>query len=304
MDRTTPQASHFDDLPWAGINLQDPDSAIRLFERAAAANIASSSRQGSCIHLGGKGRLLMTGDLHDHTNNLLKILKLSGIHRDPSSHVVLHEMIHGPHRINGCDLSVRTLGRVAAIKCQFPGQVHLLQSNHELAQLMGQSISKDGVSVIGAFDDGIDFIYGDRSEDVRRAVKAFIRSYPLAIQCENRLFCSHSLPAPRRLAGFDPDVIHREMTDADLSSGGSAHMMVWGRNHDDDLAVHLGQAWDTDLFVTGHQPAEMGYATEGTRILILASDHEHGVALPIDLSRRYTLGDLKQQLVPLASITA
>ena len=300
MDGTTPSVSG---MPWSGIDLQDPDSVIQLFGRATEANIASGVRRGGCVRLGDQGRLLMTGDLHDHTDNLLKILKLSGIDRDPSNHVVLHEMIHGPHRVNGCDLSVRTLARVAATKCRFPDQVHLLQSNHELAQLMGQPISKDGVSVIGAFDAGIDFIFGHRADEVRSAAGAFIRSHPLAIRCDNRLFCSHSLPGPRRLAGFDPEVIHRDLSDADLATGGSVHLMVWGRNHDDALARELGAAWEADLFITGHQPAEMGYATEGSAILILASDHDHGVALPIDLAKRYTLQDLVDRIVPLASVS-
>ena len=79
--------------------------------------------------------------------------------------------------------------------------------------------------------------------------------------------------------------------------------MVWGRNHDDALARALGAAWESDLFITGHQPAEMGYATEGSAILILASDHDHGVALPIDLTKRYTLQDLVDRIVPLASVS-
>jgi len=301
MDGPAPQGHT--STPWSDIDLQDPDTTIQLFAAAATANVSSIHRQGSCDCLGSRGRILMTGDLHDHTANLFKMLKLSQLERDDTNHVVLHEMIHGPHRINGCDLSVRMLARVAATKNRYPDQVHLLHSNHELAQLMGQPISKDGVSVIGAFDEGVDFIYGHRADDVRAAAGRFIRSFALAVRCENGIFCSHSLPGPRRMDGFDPEVLDRDLCEADLVSGGSAHLMVWGRNHDDALAENLGNKWDADVFVIGHQPAEMGYTTEGQSILILASDHDHGVALPIDLAATYALDELVARLIPLASVT-
>ena len=52
----------------------------------------------------------------------------------------------------------------------------------------------------------------------------------------------------------------------------------------------------------GHQPAEMGYETQGRSMLVIASEHNHGMALPIDLSTRYELNDLIDKLVPLASV--
>jgi hypothetical protein len=47
----------------------------------------------------------------------------------------------------------------------------------------------------------------------------------------------------------------------------------------------------------------MGYEVEGDSMLILASDHSHGVALPIDLGKHYaSIDDLIGEIVPLASI--
>jgi hypothetical protein len=47
-----------------------------------------------------------------------------------------------------------------------------------------------------------------------------------------------------------------------------------------------------NLILTGHQPQESGYAVNGDKQLILASDHNQGVFLPIDLSQQYTMDDL------------
>src|SRR5690606_23630354 len=98
-------------------------------------------------------------------------------------------------------------------------------------------------------------------------------------------------------------VLTRISTEADLESHGSAYLMVWGRHHTQKVAEELGAAWGVRLFVMGHQPAEMGYETQGESMLILASDHEHGVALPIDLTRQDdTIDTLIERLTPLAAV--
>ena len=65
----------------------------------------------------------------------------------------------------------------------------------------------------------------------------------------------------------------------------------------------LGEAWGVGLFVMGHQPAEMGYEPQGKTMLVLASDHDHGVALSIDLAcADYDQEKLIEQIVPLAAV--
>ncbi|MEE9212625.1 MAG: hypothetical protein V3U29_08230 [Phycisphaeraceae bacterium] len=289
-------------LPGADHDLQDPKVVIDLFRQAARANLKASGRQGATVVLPNTGRLIMSGDLHDNGLNLQRLLKLADLTNHQDRHLILHEIVHGPHRINGRDLSIRTLARVAALKLDYPDRVHLLQANHELSQLGGGGILKGSSNVVESFDDGVDFIYADDADEVRNAMKQFIKSLLLAVRCPKGIFCCHSLPSPRQLNTFDTTVIDRVPTDQDLSPGGSAYNMVWGRNHTQDLADVLAEVWQTQLFVMGHQPAEMGYETEGDTILILNSDHSHGMALPIDLSRIYSRDQLVDQLVPLASV--
>ena len=283
-------------------DLQDPAVVIDLFQRAANASRTSRYRQGAVTHLPDRGRLLVTGDLHDHGLNFQRILKLAGLEKGADRHLILHEVIHGEQRINGRDLSVRMLARVAALKLAYPDNVHILQANHELAQLGGEGILKDGVSVVEAFDEGVDFLYDEQADAVREAMGTFIRSHLLAVKCANGIFISHSLPSPRVLETFDLTVLERVPTEADLTYKGSAYEMVWGRNHTQPLADTLAEAWGAKLFVMGHQPAEMGYETEGQSMLILASDHDHGCVLPIDLASDYDMEALIGQITPLAAV--
>src|SRR5690606_29896604 len=113
---------------------------------------------------------------------------------------------------------------------------------------------------------------------------------------------SHSLPGVRQSESFDAAVLSRLLTARDMSPGGDAYNMVWGRRHTDEVARRLGDAMNVRLFITGHQPAEFGHYVEGERILVIASDHDHGVLLPINLARTYTMEQLVGSLVPLASL--
>lgn len=285
-----------------GGSLQSASVVAYLFNRAATANLESPFRQGAVDKLPRRGRLLMTGDLHDHTLNFHRILKLAGLGERADHHLILHELIHGPHLINGRDLSIRTLARAAQLKLQFPNQVHLLQANHELSQLGGAGISKNGVGVCEAFNAGIDYIYGEQAPLVRAAAERFIRSLLLAVHCDNGVFCSHSLPSSRKMPTFDPSVLERVPTEADLRSGGSGYEMVWGRFHPQELADKLGALWGAKVFLMGHQPADAGYEIQGTTMLVLASNHDHGVALPIDLKKPWDINQLVERLIPLSSV--
>ena len=282
--------------------LRDAQSVSSLLIRAADANRQTTGRKGATIHLPSRGQLLITGDLHDHALNLQRILKLAALDQSPNHFLILHEIIHGPYRINGCDMSIRTLAQIAALKLQYPDQVHVLQANHELAQLRNEGILKGGVNVVEAFDLGLEFIYADEAPLVRNAMYQYIQSLPLAAKSAHGLFFSHSLPSARLLGKFDTDVIHRWPTESDLAIDGHGYNMVWGRRHTKKVADVLGKAWGANQFIIGHQPAEMGYETQGDRMLVMASNHEHGIAIPIDLSKTYDQPSLLEQIVPLPSI--
>ncbi len=285
------------DLP-----LDDAQAVSDLFDQAAAANLDCPLRRGATIHLPPSGSLFMTGDLHDHGLNFKRILHLTDLANHSDRHLVLHEVIHGPHRVNGRDLSVRTLARVAGLVRQFPNRVHVLLANHELAQLNREEVLKGGTPLVEAFDMGVEFIYHDAAPRVNESLCRFIRSLPLAVRCSNGILCSHSLPSPRLLDKFDTTILDRVLTDADLAVGGHAYHMVWGRSHTPQAADTLAKAWDVKLFIMGHQPAEVGFYVEGDNMTVLASDHDHGVILPLDLTQAYDQAELVNQIVPLASV--
>ena len=57
------------------------------------------------------------------------------------------------------------------------------------------------------------------------------------------------------------------------------------------------------MIVTGHQPQEMGYSVNGDKHLIIASDHNQGVFLPIDLAQTiYDRDRLVERLTKFVAI--
>jgi hypothetical protein len=74
------------------------------------------------------------------------------------------------------------------------------------------------------------------------------------------------------------------------------YQLIWGRNVTpvgvDEFAQHV----DAKLIITGHQPQDMGYLVNGPRHLILASDHNQGVFLPLSLSEAYDMDALVRRL--------
>jgi hypothetical protein len=238
------------------------------------------------VRLPARGRLLVTGDLHDNPLHLTKVLQLARLRTSRDQHLVLQEMIHGEQLINGMDFSHRMLARAAELVLQFPGRVHPLLANHELAQLTGRGVSKGSGNRVELFNAGLEFVYGDACEEVAAAVGQFIRAMPVALLSAGGLMCSHSLPDAHMMHRFDWTLFERDLTSADLMApSGSAYLLVWGRQYTDDSVEALARYLQVKLFCVGHQHVDMGYDLRHRRVLVLNSDHERGAVLPLDLAR-------------------
>jgi hypothetical protein len=158
-------------------------------------------------------------------------------------------------------------------------------ANHEIAQAFMQPVSKGAGECTKLFRDGLEWSFGEDAGLVEEAVNDFIRAMPLAVRSESGLFCAHSLPAPLAMAKFDPEVIRRELSEADFTARtGSAWHMTWGRGQTPELVGTLAKTWGVSLFVLGHKHVEQGAETPFPGVVILNSDHERGAVIEFDLS--------------------
>ena len=301
------------------IDLRDASAVIAALNAGMQACRDTPGRRGctewveiDAAHAGTPGAtLIATGDLHDNPLHLARLVRAAGIDEawearhgtrlgEPGypggpgypgpMHITLHELIHGDRLVNGMDYSYRVLVRAAAMKSAFPERVHVLLANHEIAQLTGTAVAKDGVRCNEAFDEAIDAAFGDRAGEVRSAVHGFLGALPLAarFRCaglEGDVLCAHSLPAPEMMGSFDLGALDRELTPEDFRSRtGAARAMTWGRGHTPEQVEELARRWNVRLFILGHEKAEQGWSVVSPRAVVLNSDHEGGVYARVDLA--------------------
>jgi hypothetical protein len=300
--------------PLGSVDLRRSASVCEALHRGTEANLGARCRQGSIDVLGHDEpvrRLIATGDLHDHPEALTRLMSMAGLgdaRATPGAHLTLHEVVHSDRLMNGMDFSYRALVKVAALKAAFPEHVHTLLANHELSQIIGAGIVKDGVPVVEAFSEGVAYVFGDDAPDVLAAIGRFIRSMPLALRviggaraqawadrgAAQDLLCAHSLPSPDLMDRLDTGILARALTEADYAPRrGSAHLMVWGRGHRAEHLEALGRAWDVGGFILGHEKAEEGWMFIEPCALVLNTDGPRATVADLDLSSPVDLGALR-----------
>jgi len=281
-----------------------PQTIVDLLNKGIEANNADKYRRGNLIRLPAEGNLIVTGDLHGHRRNFERIVAFADLAGNPDRHIVLQEIIHGgpEDSLGGC-LSYRLLFDVVRYKLSFPERVHIIMGNHDTAFINNSEVMKDGREMNRAMRLAMDREFGSDGADVELATKQFLFSQPLAVKTESRICVSHSLPGDRFVEKFDSKVLDRELKINDVVRPGSAYLLTWGRRHSQELLDKMAGLLDVDVFILGHQPQEQGWSRAGENLIIIASNHNHGCLIPIDLAQSYTVEKLLESIVPLASVS-
>jgi hypothetical protein len=254
--------------------MPDPERHLRTLKTAIQQFRTTPGRRGRVVYLQDVSDVLIGGDMHGNIDNFRRLLDKAQLKQHPLRHLVVQELVHGSRDYpnNGGDKSHQLVDLVAALKCEFPRQVHFLLGNHELAQWQGHMIAKGDRDPVQGFNKGVVTAYGARAWDILSAYMDLFAVIPVAIRTPNRVFLSHSLPTPSKLDNFDPAVLERDNpTDHDLRGGGSIHSLVWGRDVRKETADAFLRKVDADLLISGHIPNEPGYEVPNDRQIILDS---------------------------------
>ncbi len=280
-----------------------PQTTIELLNKGIRANQMDRWRRANLVCLPAQGSLVVGGDIHGHRRNFERLVSHAQLAEHPDRHLVLQEIIHGgpEDEVGGC-LSYQLLFDAIRLKLSFPDQVHFVMGNHDTAMINSSEVMKNGKEMNRAMALALERQFGPAGSQVRLAIQQFLFSQPLAVKCSNRVWVSHSLPNDHSVAHFDPGVFERELRLSDCKKPGSAYLLTWGRRHSQATLDRLAKLLGTDIFVLGHQPQPNGWRQAGDILLILASDHNHGCLVQIDLARPYTAAELVKSLTPLASI--
>jgi hypothetical protein len=251
--------------------MPDAEKLLTTLRRASEAIRATPGRRGHLIDLQGAVDVLVAGDLHGNVENLRRILDRAQLAKHPERHLVLQELVHGPHRYSaGGDKSHQLVDLFAALKCQFPRQVHYLLGNHELSQWTARAIGKGDVDFNAIFREGIGTAYGGHAAQVYEGYFQIFAAIPLVLRTPNRVLLSHSLPyASKRAAVTVAAVEHDPWEPADLVPGGAAHAVVWGRDASLENVTAYLEIFAADYLISGHIPCPEGFATPTEKQIIL-----------------------------------
>jgi len=281
-----------------------PQTVIDLLNKGIEAVNADKFRRGNLIHLPAEGSLIITGDIHGHRRNFERIVTFADLANNPDRHIVLQEIIHGgPEDAQGGCLSYKLLFDAVRYKLTFPDRIHIIMGNHDTAFINSSEVMKDGKEMNRAMRLALDREFQQAGANVELAIRQFLFSQPLALRCDNRIWISHSLPGDRSVDKFNPKILDRQLKINDVVRPGSAYLLTWGRKHSQALLDKMAKLFDVDIFILGHQPQEQGWSRAGENLIIIASNHNHGCLLSTDLTKAYTIEQLIDSIVPLASIS-
>lgn len=144
------------------------ESTIALFRAAAEANLATPFRTGNLIDVSPSSGddVMVTGDLHGHRRNFNLIRRIAGLETLPRRHLVMQEACHGgpTYPQNGGCMSHTVLEDIARLTVKFPGRVHFLLGNHELAEVTDYPIQKNRQMLNLMFRMGLEQMYGPGSD--------------------------------------------------------------------------------------------------------------------------------------------
>lgn len=274
-----------------------------LCKKAADINYSAKYRNGNVICFPDSGKVIATGDLHGHLRNFEKISAYADLANNPETHVVFQEILHGGPEddFGGCQ-SFKVFFDVLRYQCDFPEQVHLILGNHDTAIITGNNVLKTGREMNRAMRDGMKRYFGCDYEKVEEVVRDYLLSQPIAARCGNGIWISHSLPANNYIEKFDVEIFDRALELEDAMRPNSAYTLTWGRRHSKKTVAKMAKLLEVSVFILGHQAQEMGYSVQGDNTIILASDHNHGCLLDFDLSKKYTVDELVECIVAIASI--
>lgn len=252
--------------------MPDPIKVLATVRKATELTRRTPGRSGSVVRLDDAEEVMVVGDLHGNLRAFRWVLSESALDRHPGRHLVLQELVHeiNKYHEDRPDLSHRLVDLVSALKCQYPERVHLILGNHELSEVTGRTIGKDGQALNERFRQGIETSYGPMAGDLHQAYLVLFAALPIAVRTPNRVFICHTIPD-----GYDLDRIDVSVLDAEswppksMKRGGAVYAMTWGRDDSGETVDRFAKMVDADLFVTGHQACEEGFRKANHRQLIV-----------------------------------
>lgn len=249
------------------------EDVIATYEKATEVNLSTPGREGNVVVLAPDlaDEVTITGDLHGHRDNFNAIRNTAALDENPGRHLILQEVCHGgpTYPSNGGCMSHTLLEDVARLIVEYPGRVHFVLGNHELAELTDYPIQKNKQMLNLLFRLGLQHTYGPATEKVREAYFPFLRSCPLAVRLPGGVFVSHSVPDNVDERPFDTTIFTRDLQPREYHERTGVFELVWGRDYREENAEAFAELVGANVLIHGHEPCSEGYnAVNGVQLIL------------------------------------
>ena len=251
--------------------MPDPQEILATIRKATELMRSTPGRSGSVVAFDDADEVMVVGDLHGNLPAFSQALAIAALDWYPRRHLVLQELVHEINKNDDRpDRSHQLVDLVSALKCQYPQRVHLILGNHELSELTGRIIGKDGHALNLRFRQGMELAYGARTQEVYEAYLVLFAALPLAVRTPNRVFVCHTLPDARYLEDLDLALLQADhWPEEAMKRGGTIYALTWGRDNTPETADRFAAMVDADWFITGHQPCDEGFRQANHRQIII-----------------------------------
>jgi hypothetical protein len=280
------------------------EGIIATYKRATTANAETPQREGNVVVLSSEvgDDVMITADLHGNRRNFNAIKRIADLEHNTRRHLIMQEVCHGgpTYPTNNGDMSHGMLEDVAKLKATYPGRVHFILSNHELAELTDYPILKAKRMLNLMFRLGLQEMYGPATEKIREAYVEFLRSCPLAVRLPGGVFVCHSLPEQVELRGFDATVLRRPLEALDLKENGDVFRMVWGRDYRPENAKAFAKKVNATTLIHGHEPCPTGFGVPNDTQIIIDCCGDNATYMLVPLDRNFDHDELVGRIKKLA----
>jgi hypothetical protein len=273
-----------------------------IFRQAATLNLEDPRRAGNVVTLKEASEVIVGGDIHGYRHGLAKIIDYAAVARHADRRLVLQEILHGALDADGYDRSAEVLLRAARLKVAQPHEVLFVLGNHDIAQMTGNEILRDGRPCCRGFTEGVWHAFGAEAEEVLAGIETFLMSLPMAVRCPNGVFISHSLPSPGRMEQAGLEILDRPFTREDFQRGRPVYEWLWGRGHTPEHLDALAERLAAEFFVLGHQHTDEGCLLLGPRAIVVISAGPRGCLMELPARTALDRNEPGQYIRRLASL--